>query len=214
MVAGVEIHPINPQQNRTAHDQGETDDPDVEQHRFDDIVRERADDGRRQECDQHTDDETPSCRIAEHTCGNSPDTKKIDRQQREDRAELDEHREGLAEIVIVESEKALHQEEVAGRGHRQELGQPLNHTEDEGLEQVEQHDGSAARGREVPRRSRRGRSGRCAFPASLTLGQRERANIAQVALGRPYPKDRGRPNVTAVARPARANLAAVIKTAC
>src|SRR6266699_69862 len=68
---------------------------------------------------------------------------------------------------------------------------------------VEEHNGSAARGREVPRRSRRGRSGRCAFPASLTLGQRERANIAQVALGRPYPKDRGRLNVTAVAQPPR-----------
>src|SRR5919198_986416 len=89
VAASIEIHPINPQQNRTAHDEREADDPDVEQHGFDDVVRERADDRRREECYQHTDDETPSRRIAEHTGGNAPDTKKIDRQQREDRPELD-----------------------------------------------------------------------------------------------------------------------------
>src|SRR5262245_19268609 len=47
---------------------------------------------------------------------------------------------------------------------------------------------------------RAGRSGRCGFPASLTSGQRERANIAQVARVPLYPKDRGRPNVTGQAR--------------
>src|SRR5262249_23691022 len=63
---GIKTQPINPQQDRTTHDEGETDDPNVEQHRFDNVVRERADHRRRQECNQHADDEAPSRRIAEH----------------------------------------------------------------------------------------------------------------------------------------------------
>src|SRR5262249_23653633 len=66
--------------------------------------------------------------IAEHAGGDLPDTEKIDRQQREDGAELNQHGEGLAEIVIVEAEEVLDQEQVAGRGHRQELGRSEEHT--------------------------------------------------------------------------------------
>jgi hypothetical protein len=81
-------------------------------------VCECADDRGRQERDQHTEDEATGRRIAEHAGGNLPNTEKINRQQREDSAELDQHGEGLAEVVIVEAEKALDQEEVAGRGDR------------------------------------------------------------------------------------------------
>ena len=66
-----------------------------------------------------------------------PEPGEIDRQQRQDGAELDQHREGLAEIVVVEAEEALHQQQVPGRGHRQELGQALDDAEDEGLEKIE-----------------------------------------------------------------------------
>src|SRR5262249_13212874 len=105
------------------------------------------------------------------------------------------------EIVIVEAEEVLDQEQVAGRGHRQELGQALDDAEDEGLEKIEQHDGLRKEG-VAPRSTGRGRSGRRGFPASLTSEQRGRANIAQVAPGRPYPKGREHPNVTAAAWPA------------
>ena len=115
-------------------------------------MRERADHRRRQECDQHADDEAPRRRIAEHADRELPDAEKIDRQQRQDRAELDQHREGLAEIVVVEAEEALDQEEMPGRGHRQELGQALDDAEDEGLEKVERHDG--LRGQRGIRRAR------------------------------------------------------------
>ena len=64
----------------------------------------------------------------------------IDRQQRQDRAELDQHREGLAEVVVVEAEEVLHQQQMAGRGHRQEFGQALDDAEDERLEKVECHE--------------------------------------------------------------------------
>src|SRR6516165_6981706 len=57
--------------------------------------------------------------------------------------------------------------------------------------------GSAGKEGVAPRSTGRGRSGRRGFPASLTLEQRGRANIAQVAPGRPYPKGREQPNVTA-----------------
>src|SRR5882757_1996613 len=85
---------------------------------------------------------TAAGRNAEHADRDLPDAEKIDRQQREDGAELDQHREGLAEILVIEAEEALHQQEVSGGGHRQELGQPLDHAEDERLEKIERHDGS------------------------------------------------------------------------
>ena len=67
----------------------------------------------------------------EHADRELPDTEKIDRQQRQDRAELDQHGEGLAEIVVVEAEELLDQEEMPGRGYRQEFGQALDDAEDE-----------------------------------------------------------------------------------
>ena len=119
----------------------EADDPDVEQYRFDEVVSERADQRRRQKCDQYPDDETLRGRILEHAERELPDTEKIDRQQRQDRAELDQHGEGLAEIIVIEAKELLHQEEMPGRGYRHELGQALDDAEDECLEQVEGHDG-------------------------------------------------------------------------
>ena len=65
----------------------------------------------------------------------------VDRQQRQDGAELDQHREGLAEVLVLEAEEALHQQQMPGRGHREEFGQPLHDAEREGLEQVEPHEG-------------------------------------------------------------------------
>jgi hypothetical protein len=44
---------------------------------------------------------------------------------------------------------------MAGRGHRQELSEPLDHPEDEGLQIFEQHDGlREQRGTDAPRRAR------------------------------------------------------------
>src|SRR5262249_57223679 len=80
----------------------------------------------------------------------------------------------------------------------------LDDAEDEGLEKIERNDGlRGQRGNGAAQhRARKVRERR--FPASLTSEQRGRANIAQVAPGRPYPKGREQPNVTAAAWPARA----------
>ena len=59
VIARLEIELVDPQQHRAADDQREADDPDVEQHRLDEVVRQRADHRRRQEREQHADDETP-----------------------------------------------------------------------------------------------------------------------------------------------------------
>ena len=117
-----------------------------------------------------------------------PEADKIDRQQRENGAELDQHGESLAEILVVETEEALDQKEMPGRGHRQELGQALDDAEDECLEQLERHDGlrrQMERKTAAQRQARKVREMR--FSRIINLGQRGSANIAQVAPGRLYP---------------------------
>ena len=95
-------------------------------------------------------------------------------------------------LGVVEAEEMLHQEKVAGGGDRQELGQALDHAEDERLEKVEQHATAPPEDRTRQAGSKRDTSRvaatghpeispRSAFPASLTSEQRGRANIAQIA---------------------------------
>ena len=57
----------------------------------------------------------------------------VDREDGEDRAELDQHLEGLA--GGVEAEEVAGEQDVAGGGDRDELGQPLDDPE-EGRDQV------------------------------------------------------------------------------
>jgi hypothetical protein len=78
---------------------------------------------------------------------------------------------------------------MPGRRHRNEFGQALDDTEDERLEKVEYHNGLrgqvAGKALGLPVSASDERAVKCAFPASLTPGQRGIANIAQVAPGRP-----------------------------
>ena len=112
---GLEIERIDPQQDRAADDQREADHPGIEQYVLDEAVRERADDRRRQECDQHADDEAARGRIGEEAERDLPEPHEIDREDRQDRAELDQHHEGLAELVVVEAEEPFQQQQVPGR---------------------------------------------------------------------------------------------------
>ena len=77
--------------------------------------------------------ETPRRRIVRTSRARSARCEKIDRQQREDRAELDQHREGLAEGLVVEAEEPLDEQQMAGRRYRNEFGQALDDAEDEAL---------------------------------------------------------------------------------
>ena len=102
-------------------------------------MRDRADHRRRQERQQDADDEAPRRRIGEKSERQLPQPHEIDRQQREDGAELDQHREGLAEVLVGETEEALHQQQMAGRRNRHELGEALDDAEDDRLDNVEGH---------------------------------------------------------------------------
>ena len=66
-----------------------------------------------------------------------PQPGEIDRQQREDRAELDQDRERLAEVVVVQAEEMLHQQQMAGRGDRQEFGEALDQAEHRRFDKIE-----------------------------------------------------------------------------
>ena len=96
---------------------------------LDEAVRQRADHRRRQEREQHADDEARRRPFGEHVGRQRPEPAEIDRQQRQDRAELDQDRERLAEVVVAPAEKMLHQQQMPGRGHRQEFGQALDDAE-------------------------------------------------------------------------------------
>ncbi len=75
--------------------------------------------------------------------GERPQPAEIDRQQRQDGAELDQHGERLAEVVAAPAEHVLHQQQMAGGGDGQEFGQALDHAEHGGLDQVDGGRGQA-----------------------------------------------------------------------
>ena len=66
-----------------------------------------------------------------------PEAAEIDREQRQDGAELDQNGERLAEGIVARAEKALHQQQMAGRGDRQVFGQPLDDAEHGRFDQVD-----------------------------------------------------------------------------
>ena len=154
MIAGAQIHPVDPKKDCAAHDQAETDNPDIEQNTFDEIVSERADHGCRQEGKQHAEDEPPRRLLGYEADRDLRDAGKIDRQQGQDGAELNQYRECLAEFFVIEAEEALHQKQVTGGRYRQEFGQSLDHAEDECLEKIEEHGGLRERGTHEIRKCR------------------------------------------------------------
>ena len=87
---------VDDEQDEAAGDQRHADDPGIEQHVLDEAVQGRADHGRRQEGDEHADDEAARVGIVGQRLGDRPQAVEIDRQDGEDRAELDQDLEGLA----------------------------------------------------------------------------------------------------------------------
>ena len=105
--------------------------------RLDERRRQHADHRRRQERQQHADDETRRVPLAEHVRRQRPDAAEIDAEQRQNGAELDQDGKRLAEGVVAPAEEVLHQQKVSGRGDGQEFGQALDHAEDRRLDQVD-----------------------------------------------------------------------------
>ena len=95
-------------------------------------MRQRADDGRRQEGDQDADDEMPGQPVMRQIEQHLPQAAEIDAQDGEDGAELDQDLEGLA--GRMEAEEMAGEQDMAGRGDRYELGQPLQQAEQQGFD--------------------------------------------------------------------------------
>lgn len=110
----LQLQLIDDEQDQAAGDQRAADDEGVEQHGLDEAVQQRADHGRRQEGDEHADDETPRRGVAEDAQGDIEQAAEIDQRDRQDRAELDQHLEGLA--IGFEAEEMAEQEQMPGRG--------------------------------------------------------------------------------------------------
>ncbi len=136
LLVAAEAQVVDDHQHEPAGDQGRADDERIEQDAPDEIAQKDADDRRRQERDDHADREAPRVGIAGHRDGDPPQAREIDRQDGEDRPELDQDGEGLVGLA-VEPEEMLQQEEVPGRGHRQELGAALQHAKQRGLKQLD-----------------------------------------------------------------------------
>src|SRR6266567_4457593 len=116
MLMRLEIELVHPQQDRAADDQRKADDPGIEQMCLDETACETADYRCRQERDQETDDESPVLKVRKHAKRDPPQFGEVDHDNREDRAELNQHVEGLPETIVVETEKSRHQQQMTGRG--------------------------------------------------------------------------------------------------
>ena len=68
---------------------------DLEQHRLDELVRHGTDDGGGQEGNQHGQHEAAGTRIARQVDKQPQQLGHVDRKNGQDRAELDQHLEGL-----------------------------------------------------------------------------------------------------------------------
>ncbi len=137
-----------------------------------------------------------------------PEADKIDDQQRQDGTELDQHHEGLAEIIVIETEETLHQQQMAGRGHRQELGQPSTTPRTKALKRSKTLQAPRRETRTAAAAVERGSSdtsavstkavGRTAFHASLTPEQRARGEHCTACSATPLSIWSADPTMTAV----------------
>jgi hypothetical protein len=133
-VLGVQRQSVDQQEHEAARDQRHADDPGVEKHILDEAMRESADDCRGQEGDEHADDEATRGRIVRQGFGDRPKPVEVHRQDRQNRSELNQDLEGLA--GRLEAEEMADEEQVAGRGHRQEFGQALDEAQEKRLDDL------------------------------------------------------------------------------
>ncbi len=109
----------------------------IEEHLLDEVVEGEADDRRGQERDDDGGDEAARLRIARKRNQDVPEPGEIDDDHGEDRAELNEHAEGIPEGLLAmraDAEKLSREKQMGGRGNRDELRNPLNDPEKDGIE--------------------------------------------------------------------------------
>src|SRR5688572_2402672 len=102
---------------------------------------QRADDRRRQKRQQNSKHEAARRRVGEHSGRNPPQSQEIDREQRENRAELDEDCEGIPERLALrlESEQPSGEQQMTGGRNGDELGEALKDAENDRGDEIEGH---------------------------------------------------------------------------
>ncbi len=98
------------------------------------LVGEGADDHRREEGEQDVADEAELLRLRKHARGGAQEAVEVDPADGADRAELDDHLEHLSGRSS-KADQVTHEDQMAGRGNRQELGQALDDPEQQRSEQ-------------------------------------------------------------------------------
>ena len=117
-----------------------------------------AEDRRREKGDEHAEDEALGPPARRQVAENLHDLAGIDRKQRQDRAELDEHLERLARAL--EAENAAGEQKVRRRGDRQELRQSFDDPENKGVDDaVELHCAPTIEMAMLPERAPRSEAG-------------------------------------------------------
>ncbi len=129
MFVRLEIELVDPEQDGAADDQRKAHHPRIEQECLDVASGDRTDHGRGQERDQHADHEAARGGIREHAERDPPQFGKIQRHDRENRAELNQDRETLPERTLAEIEEAFGQQQMARRGYRDEFRDALDDAE-------------------------------------------------------------------------------------
>src|SRR5262249_16693111 len=121
-------------------------DPDVEQNAFDGAVGQRPDHHGGKKCDQCSDDETLIVAIGEHAEKQAPQPREVDRQQRQEGAELKQDVESLSERFNVENEEMADEQKMAGRRNRNEFSEAFDDAEEDRLDEIQCHVSSTTAG--------------------------------------------------------------------
>ena len=133
------------QQDRDAaqHQRGDHD-PRVVEQGLDEGVGERADHHGRHKREQDVAHEAELVGVMEQPGGGACEAAEIFPAHRANRAELDHHLEHLP--GRLKTDEITDEDEMAGRGDRQKLGQPLDHAEQQGARQQLQIHSAGRRG--------------------------------------------------------------------
>ncbi len=125
---------FRPEDDEGADDEGDGHRHRLEQMRLDGLAEQQAEDGQRQKGDEQVEHETPRDHIARQAGHHAGDPGPVFPADGEYGAGLDDDFEQLAAFVI-KMQQIAGQDQMTGAGNRQELGQPLDDAENQGVQQ-------------------------------------------------------------------------------
>ena len=136
MDVGLLHSPLDADDGQPAHDEGDADRQWRFEQRLDLLEQKDADDGRWKKGDQDVAHETDRYRIDPHQAdGDCPECPPVKHDHRQDRAQLNDDIEHPPMLGII-AEQRTGEDQMAGRGNRDELGDALDNAEDEDAEQI------------------------------------------------------------------------------